>query len=170
MANNGRGRVAKVTMQSAENVARKLGLVNTKLLDRFERRGLAHAAKPIVDAAKSKLEQNGSVDFGALRESIDVKQARYRKRSGIYALVGPARGAKFNIVDAVTGRRIRVPVKYAHLVEFGTAPHRQTQGEHPGASAKPFMRPAFDSAKGTVEKRVEVDLRKALGEAVNDAR
>lgn len=60
-----------------------------------------------------------------------------------------------------TTRRI-YPRRYAHLVEFGTAPHSTARGAgkrskkrsrrdevrgghlHPGAKPKPFMRPAFD--------------------------
>jgi hypothetical protein len=42
----------------------------------------------------------------------------------------------------------------AHLVEFGTKPHLQENFRggfyHPGARAKPFFRPAFDSKKATV--------------------
>lgn len=58
--------------------------------------------------------------------------------------------------------RPRMPSKYAHLVEFGTRPHtvgkgdrhpanvrrnekaKQTGPMHPGARAKPFIRPAWD--------------------------
>ena len=39
----------------------------------------------------------------------------------------------------------------AHLVEFGTAPHRQDNFkggfDHPGAKAQPFFRPAFDAER-----------------------
>lgn len=59
------------------------------------------------------------------------------------------------------------PVNYAHLVEYGTEPHsiaggddrlnksgvagRQIGATHPGAKARPFMRPAYDRKKGEAE-------------------
>lgn len=52
--------------------------------------------------------------------------------------------------------------KIAHLVEFGTAPHRQPNFNkgfnHPGASPRPFFRPAFEAKKGVV---VETFSRRA---------
>lgn len=35
-----------------------------------------------------------------------------------------------------------------HLVEFGTQPHRQGQGDHPGSRPQPFLRPAIDEGGG----------------------
>lgn len=56
-----------------------------------------------------------------------------------------------------------LPMRIAHLVEFGTAPHSLAKGAsrrrgimqnvppfHPGDRAEPFMTPAFESEKDTV--------------------
>lgn len=66
---------------------------------------------------------------------------------------------------------------YGRLVEFGTAPHtiraRRAKSlkigdtyvkdvQHPGAAAKPFMRPAFDNKKNTAVNVIAVTLRKAI--------
>ena len=56
------------------------------------------------------------------------------------------------------------PRNYAHLVEFGTAPHATGRGGmggrmHPGARPKPFMRPAYESKK---HEAVEVIRKSAL--------
>jgi HK97 gp10 family phage protein len=53
--------------------------------------------------------------------------------------------------------RVESRERYAHLVELGTKPHYQTRKlkhekrkrrvKHPGAKAKPFLRPAFDNRR-----------------------
>lgn len=80
------------------------------------------------------------------------------------------------------------PRAYAHLVEFGTQPHRLGRGSersikvrgdrvgparnetgrmHPGARAKPFMRPAFDTQKEAAVKETEKVLRREVEAEIN---
>lgn len=56
------------------------------------------------------------------------------------------RGRLYRVYWVSFTRRAR---KLAHLVEFGTAPHRQPNRGifHPGARAFPFFRPAFEATK-----------------------
>lgn len=59
---------------------------------------------------------------------------------------------------------------YARFVEYGTKPHRIPRGvvggiprkniKHPGAKARPFMRPAFDVKQG--------QAKNAMGEKVKE--
>ena len=49
-------------------------------------------------------------------------------------------------------------VRYAHLVEFGTAPHvnggKFAGSEHPGAKAQPFFYPAYRAYKKRIKGRI----------------
>lgn len=74
---------------------------------------------------------------------------------------------------------VMVKVRYAHLVEFGTAPHfmgKQGGGKsvlgrkvHPGAAARPFLRPAFDTKKGEAVAETREALRAAVKKATGGA-
>lgn len=56
-------------------------------------------------------------------------------------------------------------VRYAHLVEFGTAPHinggKFAGSEHPGAKAQPFFFPAYRSQKKRIKSRISRAITKA---------
>lgn len=69
------------------------------------------------------------------------------------------------------GRRA---MKLAHLVEFGTKPHFQRRFRggymHPGASPHPFFRPAYESTKHEVLRRLAMKVAFSLGTAVASMR
>jgi len=94
--------------------------------------------------AKDRLALNDSVETRALLSKIAVDESGKANTS----LVGVKRGR--------TGRMNRMPARYAHLVEFGTAPHFQPNRfggiMHPGARPKPFMRPAFEENRAEIPK------------------
>lgn len=106
-----------------------------RVIDRnLQRRVVRAGGKPIREEARRLCP----VLSGELKKSI---QTRVTTRRKVYTL-------------AAVGARQH----HAHLVEFGTAPHyiplrkSQRRGlnrgvKHPGAKAKPFLRPAFDSKK-----------------------
>lgn len=58
--------------------------------------------------------------------------------------------------------------KIAHFIEFGTSAHTQHSWnrrgtiQHPGTSARPFLRPAFDNQKDKVEKAIGHGLSVAM--------
>ena len=96
-------------------------------------------AKVMLDAARQQVP----VRTGALRDSLTLKSGYQRGR--------------------VTGtvRAGNAKAYYAHMVEFGTARHFikpktarslfiaglfRDGVDHPGARARPFMRPAFDAS------------------------
>lgn len=78
---------------------------------------------------------------------VPVKSGRLQRSIKVYVSV-----KKYSATGKVESRE-----PYAHLVELGTKPHfqnRKLRGEtkkrrvkHPGAQAKPFLRPAFDANK-----------------------
>jgi hypothetical protein len=111
---------------------------------------------------------------GLLKKSLGIKIARLAK--AIVGIIGARRGFKKQVGTVTRGPRkgqpiYQDPANIHHLVEFGTRPHslasgdtldrtvkgvlkkgRQTSGArmHPGAKAKPHMRPAWDSNRGPV--------------------
>jgi HK97 gp10 family phage protein len=123
------------------------GLAGDKKLSNKVVRGILNkAAKPIIQKAQELAPQ----EDGDLKKSIGTIPGRGRGK-GEQVYVGPRRGGRFK--------------GYAgHLVEYGTAPHLikakaadgllhlrgnvfATEVQHPGAAARPFMRPAFDAKK-----------------------
>lgn len=57
-------------------------------------------------------------------------------------------------------------VRYAHLVEFGTAPHlnggRFAGSQHPGTAAKPFFFPAYRANRRRVKARISRATTRAV--------
>lgn len=111
------------------------------------RQAISAAASPIVKAAKS----NAAKLTGTLKKSIKKKIKTYSD-GNVVAIIGADR--------SIVGQRITkggkvkrvVPANYIHLVEKGHA------GPHP-ASAKPFLRPAYENHKqqavGIAEKKLK---------------
>lgn len=141
------------------------GLSNDKKLSNKVVRGILNkAAKPIITEAQSRV----SKDNGDLQKSIGSIPGRGRGK-GEQVYVGPRRGGRFK--------------GYAgHLVEYGTAPHiikaKAAEGklhlrgnvfveevQHPGAAAKPFMRPAFDSKKDEAIGIIKAECKSIIEDA-----
>ncbi len=121
------------------------------------------AAKPVQQAAKSLApKRQGS---GALKQSIGIKAEKGSKGQTIaFAVVGPRKKVE-KVITPPGSRKAKkvVPAYYAHLVEKGTRPHRvgkgsklgrkgkadklQTGKQHPGAKAKPWLLPAWNSTQ-----------------------
>jgi len=97
------------------------------------RNGLQLGANEIV-AMMKRVAPRG--DSGNLIESIHWMWAKARGAGGLLALRIRAWSAK---------------VRYAHLVEFGTAPHKQGgkfKGTmHPGTAPQPFFYPSYRALK-----------------------
>ncbi|WP_112312253.1 HK97-gp10 family putative phage morphogenesis protein [Pseudogemmobacter bohemicus] len=124
------------------------------------RKALAKAAQPMADDARSRAPKGPT---GNLQNSITVSgklnksQTRAAKgdkvKHEVNLYVGPSwpKGA------------------HAHLVEFGTAPHKNkgkfAGSDHPGTSPKPFMRPAFEA--GT--NKLLIDLGEEMWIEINKA-
>lgn len=113
---------------------------------------------------------------GALRDSIvatmgggDVPAyAAFRSRKH-----GKSRNSKpIDAPDpdlAVTITAGNNAVRYAHLVEFGTAPHTNAGKfagtEHPGTQAQPFFYPGYRANKKRFKSKVRYAIRKGIKEA-----
>ena len=117
-----------VTINSASlaQAHRNLNEVVDKLQRTAVREAVQKAALPILKEARARVPRR----YGHLRKSLVRKIRTYRDNAMVMAVVGPNRAYRSG-----DGRERIRPVKYAHLVEFGTST----------AAPHPFMRPAFES-------------------------
>ncbi len=143
------------------------------------RNALKKAAVPIASAMRDK----APVDDGDLRDSIRIgtkikgevgnaayhkaMRAGFDKASAVKAMRDARREAKGSLPPVMMYAGPSERAFYAHLVEFGTAPHVNggmfAGSQHPGTSPRPFVRPAWDEQQGvalavlTDELRVQID-------------
>ena len=124
-----------------------------------------------ANAPKQRSNKNKSGRTGLLRKSIAVKAKKFGRGSKkkILGLVGP----KFSTsITLKNGLKIE-PFRYAHLVERGAASHtisprrkekqksfvgpvmpgRFKSWQHPGATAKPFMKTALAASGSQIFNR-----------------
>lgn len=104
---------------------------------RILRPALQAATKPMLDLARSTVR----IRTGVLRKSLARKTKTYRKNGVVVVIIGPRKGFK-KLATIKRGRNkgkkiYADPIRYAHLVEFGTYRTR----------AYPFLRPAFHRLK-----------------------
>ena len=101
------------------------------------------------------------VDQGALRDSIDWDWGDQKKIAYSQTL-GTAHGGHELSVRISAGNTF---VRYAHLVEFGAAPHvaggKFKGAKHPGAPAQPFFYPAYRLGKRRAKGRIQRAANKA---------
>lgn len=160
----------KITVRGADDVIRALEKVSEKLSgDRLEAIA-AKATKPMLDEVRRSARSVG--DSGALANSIIVKHVQYEGGRLVYTIIGPdveyiqmvTRTSVLPNGTTIQRQEKARPANYAHLVEFGTEAHslsgKQNAGQHPGARAKPFMRPAFDTMESTVIDRFGKEIGK----------
>ena len=132
------------------------------------RRSLAKGAR--VLANESKRIARGSRDTGALARAITVTtdaRGKTGQPTG-YVYIRSRKQTRRTSDGRIV---IRNPRLYAHLVEFGTSPHRirRKSGktiDHPGAKPRPFLRPAFlsksRSAQAVTTESLRVEVVKAI--------
>jgi HK97 gp10 family phage protein len=110
-----------------------------------------YALAPTLAKAKSNAKTIPEKErTGTLAASLTIKQAQRSTKLNPVFQVGP--DASF---EKQTQYGRRKPVKYAHLLEFGTAPHYQPgRGVvHPGTRPTPFLTPAYYQTREEVVKR-----------------
>ena len=95
---------------------------------------------------------------GELRRSIEVRDLAFRrvaatKKYGVSKRVG--------VIVGVFPNENGGKAYYARYVEFGTAPHAIGRGIHPGATARPFLFPAYWSLRKRIRGRINRATRKA---------
>lgn len=113
---------------------------------------LRKASSPIAVRMKAFAPR----DSGLLSRSITHKAIAYEKDGRAVAVIGPERKTV-----TINGER-KNAANYAHLLEYGVAPHKIGKGLHPGHAAKPFIKPGFESGKGKALRIIEEGLKNAL--------
>lgn len=163
----------------AEVVATLKGLP-AKLQRKIMRKALSKATKGTVAAARRLVPR----ETGLLKKSIGRKVVTYKESGVLVVVIGPRKGFRQDVTRRGRGKpSIADPVNYAHLVEFGTKPHSLLKGAssrgrlkkatadlvargigkiHPGAKARPFLRPAFDQTKGQILQIFAEEVQKGL--------
>jgi HK97 gp10 family phage protein len=156
------------------------GKSDTKLVS-----AMRYALQPLQKQMKAnapRLRSNKNKDgrTGLLRKAIAVKAKKYggRNKKKILGLVGPKFSTKLILKN---GLKIE-PFRYAHLVERGAAPHKVSpRGKekrksfvgpimpgrfkswmHPGAKAKPFMKPALDAVGSQIFNRFAEKMKEII--------
>lgn len=109
---------------------------------RAMKQALMKAAQPGLKAARAKVPTR----HGHLRKALKKKGKTFGKFNA-YVIVGPDR----NYAAKVGGKTVK-PVKYAHLVEFGTMEQ----------APEAYMRPAFESETAEMKKIYEREIGLAL--------
>lgn len=138
---------------------RELDAFLQQLPVKVERNILRAALRAGANEFKEGAKQGVPVDEGDLKASIRVTTSA--RRGTVYARL------------RVGGKR----APHAHLVEFGTKPHKITpkkqhalsfngravrEVNHPGTKAQPFMRPAADSRPPAAAAAVGAKIRERL--------
>lgn len=134
---------------------------------------LLRAAERVADQQR----RLAPVDDGALRDSITVTGPG--QPTPAYSQPGGLTVVPENAVMITAGNE---EVRYAHLVEHGTAPHDVSKGaaslkgrirkafgggtHHPGTEAQPFFWPGFRLERNGALR----EIRRAISKAVKKAR
>lgn len=121
---------------------------------------MEQGANEIVDMMKSLVP----VDSGELRDSIGWTWGKRPKYSQAIAVVKSKLAGDLTITIYAGNSKVR----YAHLVEFGSAPHinggmfKGTQ--HPGTAKQPFFFVSWRTNKKRVKSRISRAINKAAKE------
>lgn len=134
------------------------------LPDKLERNVVRGALRAGLSEFRDEAQRHVPVASGALRDSIRVS-VRLRRGVPTGTLRAGGRG------------KGKTSVWYAHLVEFGTRAHEikpkarkslfvaglmREVVQHPGAQARPFMRPAWDAAHVRAVQAYAAYIRRRL--------
>lgn len=140
----------KVKFESFKQVARNMDKLAEKIERQAMRESITKASRPIVREAKNRLKPYK--DTGLLAKSIKRRVRTYKSSKMVLIAIGPDRNVVGSAESESGQTRTRRPVRYAHLVEFGT---RRTR-------ARPFMRPSFDTKKGESELIYRREMKPAI--------
>lgn len=125
-------------------------------------RGAVRAGAKVLE---EKAKQLAPVDDGDLRESIRVSTRSRRGRVSATITAGNKKVFYAHMVEFGTARHLIKPKKRKSLFFAGLA---REVVDHPGSSAKPFMRPALDNnqreavdaAASYIRQRIEKEAAK----------
>lgn len=119
-------------------------------------RGAVRAGAKVMEARAKELVP---VDDGDLRDSIKVSTKSKRGRVSATVRAGGKKAFYAHMVEFGTARHFIKPRKRKSLFFAGLA---REVVDHPGASPKPFMRPALDSGQAEAVNAAADYIRKRL--------
>jgi HK97 gp10 family phage protein len=126
----------KGKLEGLEGVLGRMSALRQSARGRIQRKAVNKATRPLAKDTKLLVP----VETGTLKRSIGSKVKTYKSGTTV-GLIGPRKGMGREVVarkGPKAGRvEFRDPVRYAHLVEFGTRKF----------PARPFIRPAWDGGK-----------------------
>jgi len=157
---------AAVQLHGMKQLAKTISRLPTELRRAAETTALRNGGKIILKSAKAHAKS--SEDTGLLIKSlgVTVRKGKSGKERGIYtARIGPRTGFSRTIGVRKSGKNKGKPIKqdpskYGHLVELGTS----------HSAAKPFIRPAVDSAGSDVVSAMAAGYEKGLTRAIAKAK
>lgn len=138
-----------ISLLGDKELERKFAQLDLKMQKKLAKAVIGKAIKPVLAKAKSlvpvgEYPPGSGRTGGALKNSLHIKQVRGK---------GKIIGSK---VTTGTRKELGIDPKekayYPASVEYG----------HPGAAAKPYLRPAIDSQKGTLLEILASELGKLV--------
>ena len=154
-------------------------MARTKFLGRNKlKKKLKALSKETRSAIKQAIAQ-GADELVAQQKSLaPVKSAKLRDSiiqtwgGGVVPIYSSLRG---NVVSGDPDLSVQITagntsVRYARLIEFGTAPHinggKFTGTQHPGTSAQPFFYPSYRALRRRIKGRITRAITKSAKKAV----
>jgi len=164
---------ANFEIKGCRKLMKRLNQLSMHTQTKVLKSAVRKAAKPVVRDARKLVPR----DTGLLRASLGTKVKQYPRTGTVVAIIGPR--LKFagseKIKEKLEGKKKkRLPVNYAHLVEFGTKPHWSRYTVLPsgvivphghvieGARPRPFLRPAFDKNKQKIMQTMTGEIKKGI--------
>lgn len=142
-----------------EKVLRKLAAIPPGVRS-AAKQALAQSADEITDAIRSAAPTGATGNLKAsVKQTWGAGKVRYSSLSGNADEAGdPDLSVRISAGDAKT--------RYAHLVEFGTAPHVNggmfPGTNHPGTQPKPFFYPTYRRMRRRARARIVRAVNKAI--------
>lgn len=139
---------SKANVRGLAELGQALEQMGAAIEKRVLGRAVKAAAVHVLELAKQKAPRGTGARTNSRGQSIGHMAD---------SLIAVQKKTKLGEVKDTVGSATHGPL--LHLLEFGTAPHRQPRSrrQHPGASAKPFLRPAIDEGGG---KAIEIFAEK----------
>ena len=148
-------------VRNREKLARKL-----RALPEEVKRVIGQAIEDSAAEVVAMQKRLVPVESGELRDSIQftMGQERVKYSMGIGGVRGdPDLSARISAGNA--------RVRYAHIVEYGSAPHKNAGkfagSQHPGTKAQPYFWPAWRAYRRRVRSRITRATKKAAREVAS---
>ena len=172
--------IQAIRLVGIEEIKRTLAQLPEQLLKQAEKDVLKAGAKPVLRAAKARVPTGKGEHKGLLKKSLGTSLKKLRsagksRSDTVHSIrIGPRTGFRVALKDSTANKdhlakmkggkkvlavkkgaqrkRFKDPVKYSHLVEYGTS----------RSAATPFIRPAIEATKSEVVDAMAQGLERHL--------